>query len=391
MPSLKASRAIVLRVIAGIVYSSILCGLGQTSAISPEVQKLYAEAQAAQANGDRATAISKYQAMLKLAPGLAAAYNNLGMLYYQQQELPEAAAILEKGLKINPHMTSAAALLGSAYFEMGEYGKAKLPLEMAVKGNLKDDFARMLLARDLANIQDYNGAVTQLRTLIAHNAKNQQAWYLLGNVYLQLSERSLAKVSEIDPKSFLSQEIAGEIMQSMGNTDGALGAFTKAVKLAPTEPGTHEHLANEFWNLGKWTSARKEFQAELVNDPNNCEARWKMANSLLALHGSPQEVIAELDNAIHRCPTLMQARVDRARALILEGKPAEALPDLMAAEKTTPDEPSIHFLLANVYRAQGRTEDAHSEMQTYGKLKEDEMTQESKRAMEDEKIRNNAH
>lgn len=159
----------------------------------------------------------------------------------------------------------------------------------------------------------------------------------------------------------------------------------------PTEPGTHEHLANEFWTLGKWTSARKEFQAELVNDPNNCEARWKMANSLLGLHGSPQQAITELNKAIRQCPTLMQARVDHARALILEGRPAEAVPDLLAAEKESPDEPSIHFLLASAYRAQGRTADAHNEMQIYGKLKENAIGQESKRAMEDEKIKNDAH
>ena len=391
VPSVKTRQAIILRILVALLCSWTLPTPGQTSAISPAVQQLYAQAQSAQSSGDRATAISKYQAMLKLAPQLAAAYNNLGMLYYQQQEFPQAAAILEKGLKINPHMTSAAALLGSAYFEMGEYAKARSPLESAVRGNIKDDFARTLLARDLANIHDYDGAVTQLRTLIAHNPKNQQAWYLLGNAYLQLSERSLAKVSEIDPNSFLSQEIAGEIMQSLGNTDGALGAFTKAVELAPTEPGTHEHLADEFWKLGKWTSARKEFQAELVNDPNNCEARWKMANSLLGLHGPPQEAIAELNGAIRRCPTLMQARVDRARALILDGKVSEAMPDLMTAEKATPDEPSIHFLLAAAYRAEGRTADAHNEIQTYGKLKENEVDQESKRAMEDEKIRNAAH
>jgi tetratricopeptide (TPR) repeat protein len=359
--------------------------------VSPEVQQLYAQAEAAQTVGDRATAISKYRAMLKLAPHLAAAYNNLGMLYYQQQDFPQAAAILEKGLQINPRMASAAALLGSAYFEMGKYNKARSPLESAVEKNPKDNFARMLLARDLFNIKEFEAAVVQLRTLIAHDPKNQQAWYLLGNVYLQLSEQSLAKVSEIDPNSYLSQEIAGEIMQSLGNTDGALGAFKKAVDLAPTEPGTHQHLANEYWLLGKWTSARKEFQAELANDPNNCQARWKMANSLLGLHGSPQQAVTELNSAIHQCPDLMQARVDRARAFISEGQPAEAVPDLMQAEKASPDEPSIHFLLASAYRAEGRTVDAHNEMQMYGKLKSNDIDEESKRATEDEKIKNDAH
>ena len=41
--------------------------------------------------------------------------------------------------------------------------------------------------------------------------------------------------------------------------------------------------------------------------------------------------LAELNQAIDRCPTLMQARVDRARALIRLGKHVDALPDLQLA------------------------------------------------------------
>src|SRR5581483_4170732 len=52
--------------------------------VSPEVQRLYAEARAAQQHGDTAAAISNYRAMIKAAPHLAAAYNNLGMLYFNE-------------------------------------------------------------------------------------------------------------------------------------------------------------------------------------------------------------------------------------------------------------------------------------------------------------------
>ncbi|MDQ1451659.1 MAG: hypothetical protein QOK38_1525, partial [Acidobacteriaceae bacterium] len=42
--------------------------------------------------------------------------------------------------------------------------------------------------------------------------------------------------------------------------------------------------------------------------------------------------------------------------------------DLLLAEKESPDEPSIHFLLAAVYRSQGRTTAAQEETRTYGRL-----------------------
>jgi hypothetical protein len=47
----------------------------------------------------------------------------------------------------------------------------------------------------------------------------------------------------------------------------------------------------------------------------------------------------ELNKAIDGCPRLMQARVDRARALVRLGKHSDALPDLLMAEKDSPREP----------------------------------------------------
>lgn len=59
--------------------------------VTPEVQELYAQARAARQRGDNPTAIAKYQAMIKLAPHLAAAYNNLGMLYFDSHDYARAA------------------------------------------------------------------------------------------------------------------------------------------------------------------------------------------------------------------------------------------------------------------------------------------------------------
>ena len=372
-----------------IFFIQLLPAQNASRHVNPAVEKLYTEAHNAQAGGDNATAIEKYEEILKLAPQLVPAYNNLGLLYYEQHAFPQAAAILEKGLKLDPSSVATSALLGSTQFAMGQYQQARPHLEAAVRGNPKDDFARALLARDLFSLKDYEDAVVQYRILVAHNPKDQDAWYQLGKAHLLLSEAALAKVSEIDPNSALSQEIAGEIMQSMGNSDGALIAYKKAVDISPQQPGTHEHLGEEFWVLGKWESARNEFQAELANDPNNCQVRWKMANCLLSMHGSSEQALTELNAAIEQCSDLMQARVDRARALIAIGKAAEAVPDLLLAEKNSPDEPSIHFYLANAYRAQGLADNAHNEMQIYQKLMDSAMNAESKRAMEAESMKKN--
>jgi predicted Zn-dependent protease len=190
----------------------------------------------------------------------------------------------------------------------------------------------------------------------------------LGKTYLQLSEDALLKIQEIDPNSVIAHEEAGEIDESMHNYDGAMVEYKKAVDMAPQKPGTHMHMANTFWLIGKWDSAQVEFKAELANDPNNCTAQWKLANAILEANGPTGDALSDLNQAIERCPKLMQARVDRARALIKLGRHQEALPDLLMAEKDSPKEPSIHFLLSQIYRTTGQTAETQQELRTYAQL-----------------------
>src|ERR1700761_3353851 len=336
--------------------------------VTPEVQELYQQAKAAQQGGDNATAIEKYRAMLKLAPHLAPAYNNLGMLYFNQHDYAHAAEVLKRGLDINPNMPTASALLGMSYYEMGEHDQAEPLLEAAAQANPSDDHLQMALARNLIDTGKYDGAVPYLRSYLDRHPKDQQAWYLLGKSYLQLSEDALGQINQIDPNSVTAHEVAGEIDESMHNYDGALVEYKKAIDLAPNLPEPHIHMATAYWSIGKWDSARSEFEAGLAHDPNNCTAHWKLGNTILEANGEPSEALTHLNRSVELGPELMQARVDRARALIKSGKQAEALPDLLIAEKESPDEPSIHFLLAGVYRAQGNTAAAQEENRTYGRL-----------------------
>lgn len=365
----KLKRYVVwIVVFAGVVTATRVSAQSGADEVTPQVQQLYAEAKAAQQRNDSAAAIEKYRAILHLAPHLAPAYNNLGMLYFDQRDYGHAAQILEQCLKLNPDMPTASAMLGLSYAQMGESEKAAPLLETAVRANPADDKAGMAYVRVLINMKRYDDATPYLKSYLERNPNDQQAWYLLGKTYLQLSEDALSRINQIDPNSATAHEVAGEIDESMRNYDGALVEYKKAVDMAPKQPGTHAHMANAYWLMGKWESAEAEFRADLINDPINCTSRWKLANTMLELNGSPQDALTELNKAVDRCPSLMQARVDRARALIKLGKHEEALPDLMVAEKDSPKEPSIHFLLASVYKAQGKAAEAQQELRTYGRL-----------------------
>src|ERR1019366_8779549 len=89
------------------------------------------------------------------------------------------------------------------------------------------------------------------------------------------------------------------------------------------------------WSLSQWDSATEQFQAELSVDPANCMARWKIGAIVLQRNGNPDEALADINRALSMCPSLTDARVDRARALIKLNRNAEAGTDLEAAAKAS--------------------------------------------------------
>ena len=350
--------------------SSVARAQSEPSATDPQVQKIYGEAKAAEARGDLASAAANYESLLQIAPHLGAAYNNLGALYLRQKEYKKAADVLEKGLKVDPKMSSTSALLGISLYEMGEYGGARRHLETALRANPKDDNAELFLANDLVKLNEWDSAAGHLRQLAQRQPNNQETWYLLGKVHMKLSEQALAKLNEIDPNSVWMHEVSGEIMESMKNFDGALIEYKKAVEIAPQHAGFHYSLANAYWSLQSWEAATQQFREELAIDPSNCMAHWKLGNIVLEQHEDAAVALADVDKALALCPNLVQARVDRARALLKLERNEEAMKDLLTAEQTNPEEPSIHFLLAQAYRAVGRTKEAQTEMGVFSKLEE---------------------
>jgi len=352
----------------------------EPSATDPQVQKVYGEAKVAESSGDLAGAVASYKSLLQIAPHLGPAYNNLGALYIRQKEYKKAADILEKGLKIDPKMSSASALLGIALYETGEYAGARRHLETALRGNPKDDHAELYLANDLIKLNEWDSAAGHLRQLAQRQPKNQEIWYLLGKVHMKLSEQALSKLNEIDPDSVWVHEISGEIMEGMKNFDGALIEYKKAVEIAPKQAGFHYALANSYWSLQSWDAATQQFREELAIDPSNCVARWKLGNIVLEKHEDAEIALAEVEKALTICPTLVQARVDRARAMLKLERNKDAAKDLVIAEQTNPEEPSIHFLLAQAYRGLGRTKDAQAEMGIFSKLEEDNRAAVAERA-----------
>ena len=355
------------------------------------LEALYNEAKSAEAAGNVSAAVADYQQMLKLDSHLGVAYNNLGALYLKTAHYREAADTLEQGLKVDPKMTSASALLGMTLFQMGDYQAARPRLEAVLAANPSDNNAELFLVNDLTKLGDFESAAVHLKRLAKREPQNQQVWYLLGKVYMQLSEGALGKVNQIDPNSVWAHEISAELMESMKNSDGAILEWKKAIDVAPRQPGVHYKLGDLYWSLSQWENATEQFRQELALDPANCMIHWKLGDILLRTNADPNDALAGIDRALAGCPNLMEARADRARLLLKLHREQDAIAELRTVEKSDPAEPSTHFLLAQAYRATGKTQEAQSEMKSFSELEEKSRASTAERAQEVIKNSQSAH
>ncbi len=345
-------------------------------------ESLYSAAQSAERAGDLSSAAAKYEEILKIAPDVAPAYNNLGAIYFKQGQYARAVSVLERGLKVDPRMASASALLGMSFYEMGDYAKAKPRLEAVLAANPNDNNAESFLVDDLTKLGDFHEAAAHLEKLAKRAPDNQQVWYRLAKVYMQLSEEALGKVNAIDPNSVWAHEVSAELMESMKNDDGAIVEWKKAEEVAPRQPGVHYKLGDLYWSLQQWDNATEQFETELAIDPHNCRIEWKLGDVLMQKSVQPEEALAHEDKALSACPNLIEARADRGRLLLRLHREREAIPELQAAEKSNPAEPSNHFLLAQAYRATGNAQQAQVEMKSFSELQEKSRAATAERAHE---------
>ena len=330
--------------IAGVTPS-----LAQTAA----VQQLYQKAHAAQEAGQQEQAIADYRELLRLDPSIAPAYNNLGRLYFNAGRLPEAIATLQKGLRLQPDMAPAQVMLGASYLQAGDAEKSLEPLQIGVKAMPDDTFARHSLIRALTRLGRREEAAAQLQELLQRDPNDQESWYLLGKLQLEQSQASFARVHEINANSAIAHQLSGEIMESMKNTPGAVAEYKQAIALAPQDLDALSHLANLYWSTGDWAQALPLLKSYSQQSPSDCFGHWKLANTLYELQSPAENILPEAKAALDLCPDLAQARVERARALLTLDRAREALPELKLAEQKAPDEPSIQFLLARVYKSLG--------------------------------------
>jgi protein O-GlcNAc transferase len=128
-------------------------------------------------------ALAAYQNVLKIKPDKAAAYTNIGVVYYQAGKFDEAVAQMQKALAIDPDDGDTYYMLGATYVQQQKLDEAEQAFNKAIE--LKPDLAAAYTG--LGNVQlarkNFADAAKTLQKATELQPDQAEAWLALGQAH----------------------------------------------------------------------------------------------------------------------------------------------------------------------------------------------------------------
>ena len=289
-------------------------------------------------------AIQNFSKSVEKPPFPDAAYY-LGYAYFKQDDLVNAEKWLKQAAELIPHDGRVQYQLGMVYRKQGKEEEAKKAMALSGEQRRRDSDE------------------SQLRTECAQKLDKGPR------------EEARARCEQLyDPDNAEQLTALGTIYGQHGDAEAALKPLRRAAELAPHSPQMQYNVALAYFQLNRFEEARTPLE--------NALARWPDIFQLNALYGA---VLAKLGQDLQAYQTLHHAHELNAQdaatgdLLFLTGlrlarkaqsarQYSDSLRYLDEIAKLRPQEPEPHRIMAEIYKATGRSAQAAKEQHEADRL-----------------------
>jgi len=212
-------------------------------------ERLVAEGNRAEAAGRFSEACDRYQQALKILPGHAPAYLNLGIALEGAGDARAAREAYLATLEVDPGNPFAHFNLGKLLHAAGNHAEAVRQLRAALER--KPDFtdARVVLASVLEAQADAEGAVATLQQVVAERPDYAGAWYNYALLLQKLNrvaeaEAAMRRAIELWPDRADLWLRQAEMLKALQRLPESEVALRRALALNPRMSGGYRLLAS---------------------------------------------------------------------------------------------------------------------------------------------------
>ncbi|HEX3438156.1 MAG TPA: tetratricopeptide repeat protein [Pseudacidobacterium sp.] len=320
-------------------------------------------------------AIPELQALVALEPEDVEAQGNLGVLLFFRGDSAGAVPHLRSAVKLKPGLWKIQALLGLAEGRLNDANSSRADLEAAFP-HLEEEKFKIEVGKALIDNYTASGdlekAAMTVSTLLAIQPTDTSLLYTAYRLYSDLAGKSMLTLALTAPHSAQMHQIMARELERHGDNDAAIANYREAIKIDPTLPGIHFDLGDLLYaslEENQRAEAESEFKAALTQNPND-EKSELMLGEIAAKRGDTKSAYEYESRAVELQPNDGDAHTDLAKTLILMNEQDKAQQQLERAVQIDPSDYVAHYRLSTLYRQQGNTEAARSELAEYKKYKD---------------------
>ncbi|MGH9451364.1 MAG: tetratricopeptide repeat protein [Terriglobia bacterium] len=346
------------------------------SAASATVEQHIRKGLAALESSRLPEAESEFSAALRVKPHLPQIRADLGLAYYADHKYPQAIKSFQQALQENASLETAKAFLLLSFAAAGRCRDAEPGLQSQFASTADARLRRVTglsLVRCLSADAKLSAADQVAQKLLADYPNDPDVLYEAGRFYGNLSSSLDARLMHVDPHSARTYQVMASVARSNGNWRRAISAYGKALKVNPSLEGAHLQIAvlllTHSPDPNAWREALTELNEELKVNPSSAEAEYEIGE-VYRKHDQPPAAIAAFRRSLQYDPGAVPTRVGLAKALQQHGERQQALDALLPAEHSAPNDPTVHFLLAQLYRELGRSGHAAQEQAAFERLQQ---------------------
>jgi tetratricopeptide (TPR) repeat protein len=338
--------------------------------------------------GDYAEAVRQYTEQLKITASRSDVYYQLGECYIalareqtdkmvetpagkyfsslihaealaEKENFGEAEQYIREAMRLRPEAPEAFVSLGRLFLKQGNAGVAKSNFEEALKKRPSDCEARA----GLAEVERKPAAPCRANAESAKKpAIEPSTAYTAIRAYVAKAQAIFAEVAKLSPESGLVARMQAQTAELQMDFAKAEAGYQQAITLDPQDPDSYLEYGRFKARLNQFDEAISLLKKALARVPYNLEANT-MLGEIYSQNENSSAAIPPLRIVLKERPGDARSRVHLARALANLNRVTEAILILEAA--TEDPDGSIHFVLSDLYRRQGRTADAASALQFF--------------------------
>jgi tetratricopeptide (TPR) repeat protein len=310
-------------------------------------------------HSDYPNALQSFQQAVKVGPNYAEAHNWFGVALMQHGDFPPAIAEFRKAISLNPKYGRAYTNLGSA---------------LSKSGNLAEGI--QVFQKALALEPDSLAAHLNFGIALRENGDAKDALIHL---------RRVARAEPGDPK--LQYEI-GQALEQTGDLAGAVAAYERALKINPAlaeayyalgvalkqqsaashkpapSPSSDDSYkqAQDDVAKGDLEDAKQQLEKSLQANENNADAH-SLLGYILGQQGDLPSALQHLQRAVALRPESVDAHYNLGAALWYSGSSQKAISELESSVRLDPAAGSSYALLALAQRDTGNLEGARANLE----------------------------